>query len=256
MTKTDELFRVDGQAAIITGAGRGLGRAFAVALARAGADSILVARRADDLAETARLVAAEGRKAYAVPGDVTDPSIAAHAVEAAMREFDRLDILVNNAGAYGMGPIEDTSLEDWRRIVDVNLIGSFLFAKAAGKVFKTQKSGKVVNVASVLGIKAAAEATAYCAAKAGVIMLTRSLAAEWAPHGIGVNCIAPGLFKTDMSSVVFDSPEFLEQVMSGIPRGKWGEPDDLAGTVVYLASAASDHMVGQVLHVDGGSSVV
>ena len=250
-----DLFRIDEQVAVITGAGRGLGRAMAVALAQAGADCVLVARRRADLDETAAAVQKVGRRAIVVPGDVTDPAVAPAAVQAALKERGRVDILVNNAGLYHMQDIEQTSLEDWRRVLDVNLVGSFLFAKAVGPQFKQQRHGKVINVASVLGVKGVGGATAYCAAKGGVILFTRSLAAEWAPHGIGVNAIAPGLFKTDMSKGVFDNPDFYQQLLAGIPRGRHGEPEDLAGTVVYLSSAASDHMIGQVLHVDGGSSI-
>ena len=256
MTATD-LFRLDGQAAIVTGGGRGLGRAMAIALAQAGADCVLVARRAEDLAESVKAVqaAAPGRRAVAVPGDVTDERVAQAAVAAAQKSFGRLDILINNAGRYHMQPLEETSLQDWRGVLEVNLVGAFLFCKAAAPVFKRQGRGKVVNVASILGVKGVAGATAYCAAKAGVMQLTASLGVEWAPLGIGVNCIAPGLFDTDMSKVVFDNPDLYKMIMAGIPRGKHGVPEDLAGTVVYLCSRASDHMVGQVLHVDGGASI-
>ena len=254
MPATD-LFRIDGQVAVITGAGRGLGRAMAEALAQAGADCVLVARRREDLDETARAVQKLGRRAVALAGDVTDPAVAPAAVKAATGQLGRVDILVNNAGLYHQQDIEATSLEDWRRVLDVNLVGSFLFAKAVGPHFKKQKSGKVINISSVLGRKGVAGATAYCAAKGGLILFTRSLAAEWAPHGIGVNAIAPGLFETDMSKGVFDNPDVYKMIMAGVPRGQHGAPADLAGTVVYLASRASDHMIGQVLHVDGGSSI-
>ena len=248
-------FRVDDKAAIVTGGGRGLGRAMAVALAEAGADSVVVARREDDLAETVAAVEAAGRRCVAVPGDVVEPETAAAAVKAAVDSFGRVDILVNNAGFMDMGPIEETSSEAWRRVLDVNLMGSFEFAKAVGPHFKQQGSGKVVNIASVLGTFGVGMATAYCTAKAGIMGFTRSLAMEWGPLGIHVNCIAPGLFNTDMSAGVMGNPEFYGQIMAGIPRGQHGEPEDMAGTVVYLCAPASDHVLGQVLHVDGGATI-
>jgi len=251
-----KMFSIDGKVALVTGGGRGLGRAMAVALAEAGADCVLVARREADLAESVKAVTATGRCALAVAGDVADEATAPRAVQAALQKFGRLDILVNCAGTYHMGPIEKTSLADWRRVLEVNLVGSFLFCKAVGPTFLAQKSGKVVNIASVLGHVGVAEATSYCASKGGVILLTRSLAAEWAPHGIQVNCIAPGLFDTDMSKGVFENKDFYASIMAGIPRGKHGEPADLAGSIVFLCSRASDHMIGQTLHVDGGSSIV
>jgi NAD(P)-dependent dehydrogenase (short-subunit alcohol dehydrogenase family) len=251
-----DLFRLDDQVALVTGAGRGLGRAMAVALAQAGADCVLVARRREDLQETQRAVEAAGRKAFVVAGDVTDESVAPAAVALALKERGRVDILVNNAGLYHMQDIEQTSVKDWSRVLEVNLVGSFLFAKAVGPHFKKQRHGKVVNVSSVLGVVGVGGATAYCAAKGGVILFTRSLAVEWAPHGLHVNGIAPGLFDTDMSRGVFDNPDFYRQIMAGVPRGQHGVPADLAGTVIYLCSRASDHMIGQTLHVDGGSSIV
>lgn len=251
------LFRLEGQAAIVTGGGRGLGRAMAVALAQAGADCVLVARRAADLAESVKAVtaAAPGRRAVAVTGDVTDEAVAQAAVAAALKSFGRLDILVNNAGRYHGEPLEQTSLADWRGVLDTNLVAPFLFCKAAAPTFLKQRRGKVVNVASVLGVKGVANASAYCASKAGVMHFTASLAVEWGPHGLHVNCIAPGLFDTDMSKGVFENPDIYKAIMSGVPRGQHGKPEDLAGTVVYLCSRASDHMLGQTLHVDGGASV-
>ncbi len=248
-------FDLSGKAALVTGGGRGLGRAMAVGFAQAGADVIVVARREDDLAETVRLVNAAGREAHAVAGDVTDPAVAPHAVEACVREFGRIDILVNNAGLLTVGPIEETPAEDWLKVLDVNLMGTYRFCAAVAKAFKQQGSGKVVNIASVLGTFGVGDATAYCTAKAGVMGFTRSLAVEWAPHGIGVNAIAPGLFDTDMSAGVIANQDAYTMIMAGIPRGRHGRPEDLVGTAVYLASAASDHVIGQVVHVDGGATI-
>lgn len=248
-------FRIDDKVALVTGAGRGLGRAMAEALASAGADTVLVARRQGDLEETAKLVERAGRRAAVVPGDVVDPSTADDAVKVALERFGRVDILVNDAGAYHMAPIEETDEADWRRVLDVNLVGSFQFCRAVAPHFKQRGSGKVVNIASVLGTFGVGGASAYCAAKAGVMGFTRSLAVEWGPHGIQVNAIAPGLFNTEMSAGVFANQGFYDQIMAGIPRGRHGEPGDLAGTIIYLCSPASDHVLGQVLHVDGGATI-
>lgn len=250
-----DLFRIDGQVALITGGGRGLGRAMAVGLARAGADVVVVARREADLAETVAAVEAVGRRGLAVVGDVADVAAAPRAVDAALATFGRIDILINNAGLYDMDPIEQTEDEAWQAVLDVNLMGSFRFAKAVGPHFLKQGSGKVVNIASVLGTFGVGEATAYCTAKAGVMGFTRSLAVEWGGKGIAVNAIAPGLFDTDMSAGVMQTKEVYDGIVAGIPRGRHGEPDEIVGTAVYLCSPASNHVLGQVIHVDGGATI-
>lgn len=248
-------FRIDGKAALVTGGGRGLGRAMAVGLAEAGADVVVVARRAADLAETVAAIEATGRRGLAVPGDVSDPACAPRAVAACVKAFGRIDILVNNAGLYAMGPLVDSDEADWTAVLEVNLVGSYRFAKAAGPHLLAQGSGKVVNIASVLGTFGVGEATAYCAAKAGVMGFTRSLAVEWGGQGVQVNAIAPGLFQTDMSAGVFENKAAYDQLLAGIPRGQHGESDDIVGTAVWLCSPASDHVVGQVVHVDGGATI-
>ncbi|MFT7461723.1 MAG: NAD(P)-dependent dehydrogenase (short-subunit alcohol dehydrogenase family) [Pseudohongiellaceae bacterium] len=250
-----DLFRIDNQVALVTGAGRGLGRAMAVGLAQAGANVVVVARREADLAETVAAIEATGRKGLAVVGDVAEAAVASMAVAAAVDTFGRIDILINNAGLYQMGPIEQTEDDAWRDVLEVNLMASFRFAKAVGSHFLAQGSGKVVNIASVLGTFGVGEATAYCTAKAGIMGFTRSLAVEWGPKGINVNAIAPGLFDTDMSAGVMGNKGFYDSIVAGIPRGQHGEPDEIVGTAVYLCSAASNHVVGQVIHVDGGATI-
>jgi len=248
-------FRIDGKAALVTGGGRGLGRAMAVGLAEAGADVCVVARRADDLAETVKLIEATGRRGLAFVGDVCETATATGAVAACVEAFGSLDILVNNAGLYGMGPLADTPDDDWVAVIDTNLVASFRFAKAAASHLAAGGWGRVLNVSSVLGTFGVGEATAYCAAKAGVAGFTRSLAIEWAPSGVGVNAIAPGLFNTDMSAGVMENKEFYDMVVGGIPRGKHGEPDEIVGTAVWLCTPASNHVVGQTVHVDGGATI-
>jgi len=250
-----DLFRIDDQVALVTGGGRGLGRAMAVGLAQAGSDVVVVARREADLKETVAAIEAAGRRGLAVPGDVTDPDVAPRAVEACLSAFGRIDILINNAGLYGMGPVEQTDDDAWRDVLEVNLMASFRFVKAVGPHLLAQGSGKVVNIASVLGTFGVGEATAYCTAKAGIMGFTRSLAGEWGGKGINVNAIAPGLFNTDMSSGVMQNKELYDAIVGGIPRGRHGEPDELVGTAVYLCSPASNHVLGQVIHVDGGATI-
>lgn len=250
-----DLFRIDDQVALVTGGGRGLGRAMAVGLAEAGSDVVVVARREADLKETVAAIEATGRRGLALPGDVTDPGVAPRAVEACLSTFGRIDILINNAGLYTMGPVEQTDDDAWRDVLEVNLMASFRFVKAAGPHLLAQGSGKVVNIASVLGTFGVGEATAYCTAKAGIMGFTRSLAVEWGGKGINVNAIAPGLFNTDMSSGVMQNKEFYDAIVGGIPRGRHGEPDELVGTAVYLCSPASNHVLGQVIHVDGGATI-
>lgn len=250
-----DLFRIDDRVALVTGAGRGLGRAMAVGLASAGADLVLVARREADLAETRAAVEATGRRAVVVPGDVIDPDVAPKAVAAALETFGRIDILVNNAGLYSMAPAAEADIDEWRQVLEVNLVGSMRFIKAVAGPLLEQGSGKVVNIASVLGTFGVGEATAYGAAKAGVMGMTRALAVEWGGRGIQVNAIAPGLFNTDMSAGVFENQDFYDGVVGGIPRGRHGEPDEIVGTAVWLCSDASNHVLGQVIHVDGGATI-
>ena len=251
----DDLFDLHGKVAIVTGASQGLGRAMAVGLAETGADLILVARGEAGLEETKGLVEAAGQRAIVVAGDVTDQATAPAAIAAALEAFGRVDILINNAGIYLGHPIEEFQAEDWEKVLAVNLMGAYRFAAAVAGPFKEQGSGKVLNISSVLGTFGVGEATAYSAAKAGMMGFTRSLAVEWAPHGIQVNALAPGLFNTDMSKGIFENQPVYDFIVAGIPKGTHGEPNDLVGTAIYLCSSASDHVVGQVIHVDGGSTI-
>lgn len=249
-------FRIEGKVALVTGGGRGLGRAMAAGLAEAGANVAVLARRTADLEETVSAIAATGSRGLAVPGDVADPACPAAAVAACVKAFGRLDILINNAGTYTMGPVVSHDESDWARVIDVNLTACFRFAKAAGPQLLQRGWGRLVNVASVLGTFGVAEATAYCASKAGVMGFTRSLAIEWGQRGVTVNAIAPGLFATDMSAGVFANQAAYDGILANIPRGVHGEPDDLVGTAVWLCTPAANHVVGQVIHVDGGATIV
>ena len=246
-------FRLDDKVAIVTGASSGLGVAFARALAEAGADLALGARRADRLAETSALVEKTGRRAIAVATDVTRPEDCQGLVEAAMAEFGRVDILVNNAGVGAAVPASRESPEHFRAILDVNLNGCYWMAQAAGRVMRPGSS--IVNISSVLAITTGGlPQAAYTASKAGLIGLTRDLASQWTGRkGIRVNALAPGFFTSDMTDAYPE--EYLEATRPRVLAGRFGDPEELAAAVVFLASSAGGYVTGQVLAVDGGVTI-
>jgi NAD(P)-dependent dehydrogenase (short-subunit alcohol dehydrogenase family) len=248
-----DLFRLDGRVAVVTGASSGLGAGFAVALAQAGADVVLAARRADRLRDVAQAVAATGQRAITVATDVSDPEQCAALAEAGMDAFGRIDILINNAGIGTAVPALKERPDDFRRVIDVNLNGAYWAAQACGRAMKPGSS--IVNIASVLGIiKSYMPQAAYAASKAGLIGLTRDLAQQWSGRrGIRVNALAPGYFASEMTA---DIPE--EQLMGFLrqtsPLGRLGVQHELDAAVVFLASPASEYITGVTLAVDGGMS--
>jgi len=245
-----DLFRLDGRVALVTGASSGLGVAFAQALAEAGADVVLAARRAARLAETAALVEKAGRRALTVPADVAKPEDCQRAAAAAMAEFGRIDILVNNAGIGTAVPASRETPEQFRQVIDINLNGSYWMAQACGKVMRPGSS--IINISSVLGLKPAGlPQAAYAASKAGLIGLTRDLAQQWTGRkGIRVNAIAPGFFESEMSGQY--QPGYLDAMSTRILTGQPGDPRHLAATLVWLASDAASYVTGQTIVVDGG----
>ncbi len=255
--RTLDLFDLRGKVAIVTGGAAGIGRQMAEGLAELGADLVLGARKAERCAEVAaELAAAAGVQALGVGCDVADPEQVEAMVAAAVDRFGRVDVLVNNAGTTWTAPAASMRLEDWRRVLDVNLTGAFLCCQAAGRVMIGQGGGKIVNIASVAGFGGLPpelmDTVAYNASKGGLITLTRDLAVKWARHGINVNGIAPGWFPSRMSAWTLEHRgDTLSQF---IPLRRFGGPDDLKGAVAYLASAASDYVTGHVLVVDGGSA--
>jgi NAD(P)-dependent dehydrogenase (short-subunit alcohol dehydrogenase family) len=252
MTVTDK-FRLDDRVAIVTGASSGLGVAFAQALAEAGADVVLGARRVDRLAETAALVETTGRRALTVETDVADPDACTNLVALAMEEFGRVDVLVNNAGVGTAIPATRETPEQFRHVIDVNLNGCYWMAQACGRVM--QPGSSIVNISSVLGLTTAGlPQAAYVASKAGLLGLTRDLAAQWTSRkGIRVNAVAPGFFATEMTEAF--PPGYLESQAPRIPAGRSGDPAELAATVVFLASDAAAYVTGQTLVVDGGLTI-
>ncbi|OXM67175.1 MULTISPECIES: SDR family NAD(P)-dependent oxidoreductase [Amycolatopsis] len=253
MTGVLDLFRLDGKVAVVTGASSGLGAGFARALAEAGADVVLAARRTDRLDAVAAEVRALGRHALAVTADIADPDSCEALAQAALAEFGHLDILVNNAGVGTAIPAARESPADFRRVIDVNLNGAYWAAQACGRIM--QPGASIVNISSVLALmKSYAPQAAYAASKAGVLGLTRDLAQQWSGRkGIRVNAIAPGYFASEMTAEIPDD-KFLPFIQQHSPFGRLGEQHELDAAMVFLASDASSYITGTTLAVDGGMS--
>ena len=248
-----DLFRLDGKVAIVTGASSGLGVAFAQALAQAGADVVLGARRVEKLEDTRRLVESTGRRAVVVATDVADPEQCQELVDAAITELGRVDVLVNNAGIGTAVPATRETPEQFRQVIDVNLNGCYWMAQACGRVM--QPGSSIVNISSVLGLTTAGlPQAAYSASKAALVGLTRDLAQQWTGRkGIRVNALAPGFFASEMTEQY--PPGYLDAQLSRIPMGRKGEPAELAAALVFLVSAAGGYVTGQTLAVDGGMTI-
>jgi 2-deoxy-D-gluconate 3-dehydrogenase len=249
-----ETLRLGGKVAVVTGASRGLGRAMALALAEAGADVAVAARSVPDLEETARQIEKLGRRALVVATDVADYAQVEALMDRAAEALGRLDIVVNNSGIAKVKPVAEMPPDDFRRTIEVNLIGVFNGCRAAAPRLIAQRSGKVINLASMLGAAGLAGYAAYGASKGGVIALTRCLAVEWARHNVQVNAIAPGWFVTDMNAEAFGDPRVRERLLRDVPARRTGRLEEIGPLLVYLASPASDYMTGQTVFLDGGHS--
>ena len=250
-----QLFDLTGRVAIVSGGSIGLGRQMAEGLAEMGATLVLCARKKERCQEAADELSARGVQTLAMACDVRDRVAIREVVDATMAKFGRIDILVNNAGVTWAAPVEEMTLEQWDKVLATNLTGTFLFSQAAGKAMLAQRSGKIINIASVAGLGGASaelQAIGYHASKGGVIAFTKDLACKWAPHNVQVNAIAPGWFPTHMSDWVIEHRK--DSLLPKIPLGRFGGDDDLKGAAVFLASAASAYVTGHVLVVDGGQS--
>jgi NAD(P)-dependent dehydrogenase (short-subunit alcohol dehydrogenase family) len=250
-----QLLDLSGRVAIITGGSVGLGRQMAEGFAEMGANLVLCARKKERCLQTAEELQKLGVEVLALGCDVRDPASIQAVADATVQRFGRIDILVNNAGTSWGAPVEAMTLEQWNKVIETNLTGTFLFSQVVGKVMIAQRRGKIINIASVAGLRGSPpsfSAIGYSASKGGVIIFTKDLACKWGMHNIQVNAIAPGWFPTDMSGKVIERNK--EILLAGIPAGRFGGADDLKGAAVFLASDASNFVSGHTLVVDGGQS--
>jgi len=247
------LFDLSGKTAIVTGASRGIGEASAVALAEAGADIVVCSRNKEALKEIVEEVQELGRNAFPIQVDVSNRTQIQNGVREAIREFRKIDILVNSAGTIVRKPSVEWTEEEWAQVMDVNLKGTFLFCQeVAREMIAKNQGGKIVNVASLLSAIGVPNIIGYASSKGGVASLTRSLAAEWAKYRINVNAVGPGYIRTELTQALQNDANRSSYLVSRIPLGRWGEPADLKGSIVFLASKASDYITGQIIWVDGG----
>jgi len=247
-----ELFNLKGKVAVVTGASRGLGQYFGRALARAGADLVITSRNPGSLDDFRGEIEALGRRAVPLALDVRDYNSIQTMVEAAYDAYGKIDILVNNAGCNVRKPAVEVTWDDWNLVLDTNLRGAFFVAQAVARKMLPRRYGRIINIGSVTSVFGYAGLAPYTASRGGIKQLTMSLAADWGPHGITVNCLAPGWFKTAQNAILFEDKGWVEYLVERIPLKRPGAPDDLDGAVVFLASDASAYITGQILLVDGG----
>jgi len=251
---SDKLFDLTGQVAIVTGTSRGLGQYFARALAKAGADLILTSRKRETLSAFEEEIKALGRRVVSLELDVRDHASIEQMGKDAVAAFGQIHILVNNAGCNVRKPALDVTWDDWNLVLDTNLRGSFFVAQAIARGMVPHGYGRIINIGSVTSVAGYAGLGPYTASRGGIKQLTMSLADDWGKHGITVNCLAPGWFKTQQNRVLYENQEWVDYLVDRIPLKRPGAPDDLDGAVVFLASEASRYVTGQTLLVDGGIS--
>ena len=251
---SDALFDLSGQVAIVTGTSRGLGQYLARALAKAGADLVTTSRRRESLAEFAAEIRGLGRRVVSLELDVRDQASIHKMMGEAEAAFGQIHILVNNAGCNVRKPALDITWDDWNLVVETNLRGSFFTAQAVARGMIASGYGRIINIGSVTSVFGFAGLAPYGASRGGIRQLTMSLADDWGPHGVTVNCLAPGWFRTEQNKVLYEDPEWVAYITDRIPVKRPGLPNDLDGAVVFLASEASRYITGQTLLVDGGIS--
>lgn len=252
----DFQFSLEGRNALVTGSSRGLGRAIAHGLGQAGASLVINGVNADRLAETAEALRAEGLSVRAATFDVTDERAVVEAFDSFDAEGLEIDILVNNAGIQLRKPMVELSAKEWQGVIDTNLTSAFIVGREAAKRMIPRRRGKIINIGSLMSGLARPTVAPYTAAKGGIKMLTQSMTAEWAEHGIQANAIGPGYMLTDMNEALSSNPQFDAWVKGRTPSRRWGLPEELVGAAVFLASSASDYVNGQIIYVDGGMSAV
>jgi gluconate 5-dehydrogenase len=252
MSGLNPLFDLSGRTALITGSSQGLGLALARGLAQAGAAVVLNGRNEKKLADAAALLRGEGARVMVAAFDVTDGAAVTPAVERVEHEFAPIDILINNAGIQSRAPLAEMTEQQWRAVVDTNLTSAFLVARAVAPRMIVRRAGKIINICSVMAEVSRPTVGNYAASKGGLKMLTRAMAVEWARHGIQANGISPGYFVTELNQALVANVEFNQWICGRTPAGRWGQPHELAGAAVFLASRASDFVNGQILGVDGG----
>ena len=251
---SEKLFDLSGQVAVVTGTSRGLGQYFARALARAGADLVLTSRRRETLAPFEEEIRALGRRAVALELDVRDHASIQNFAREAEAAFGQIHILVNNAGCNVRKPALEITWDDWNQVLDTNLRGSFFVSQAVARGMTTHHYGRIINIGSVTSVAGYRGLGPYGASRGGIRQLTMSLAADWGKHGVTVNCLAPGWFRTEQNKLMYEDTGWVDYLKERIPLDRPGRPDDLDGAIVFLASEASRYMTGQTLLIDGGIS--